>query len=319
MVKQTTINKVISISTLLIILSTVIFSYKQFEDYKETENEYSVIEISMTKQMDTFIKSILKENIRKAELVLGKNTNIIHERLLEEYGDNLHGFEDDINNPSADSPLSKILDNVLMEDYINKNTKENKPFVASMEKILWNRYMFIPSEHLLWDKFKEIHYNTNLAQKAIKALQDMNTKKYDFIFWEYNPSTISNHSMITEMDINNLLEVYHNEGIESLKSYELLAPIYITNEGDIFGTNDLNSLGEKIKNYKIIVVQRINVYDILEYYKSDLIFYQSEINKIQSEVIYNNERRAASIAQSILIIICIMIGSAYIQNKLNSK
>lgn len=319
MVKQTTVNKVISIATLLIILSTVIFSYKQFENYKETENEYSVIEESMTKQMDTFIKSILKENIRKAELVLGKNTNIIHERLLEEYGDNLQGFEDDISNPSADSPLSKILDNVLMEDYINKNTKENKPFVASMEKVLWNRYMSIPSEHLLWDKFKDIHYNTDLAQKAIEALQDMNTKKYDFIFWEYNSSTISDHNMITEMDINSLLEVYHNEGIESMKSYELLVPIYITNEGDIFGTDDLNSLGEKIKNYKIIVVQRVNVYDILEYYKSDLTFYQSEINKIQSEVVYNNERRASSIAQSILIIICIMIGSAYIQNKLNSK
>ena len=58
-------NKVLSIFTLLILLSTVLFSYKQFEDYKEAELEYAAIEKSMTTQMDTFIKGILKENIRK--------------------------------------------------------------------------------------------------------------------------------------------------------------------------------------------------------------------------------------------------------------
>ena len=66
MIKQSTVNKVLSIFTLLILLSTVLFSYKQFEDYKEAELEYVAIEKSMTTQMDTFIKGILKENIRKA-------------------------------------------------------------------------------------------------------------------------------------------------------------------------------------------------------------------------------------------------------------
>lgn len=319
MIKQSTVNKVLSIFTLLILLSTVLFSYKQFEDYKEAELEYVAIEKSMTTQMDTFIKGILKENIRKAELHLSKNTVDIQDMLLKEYGDDLQGFEEDINNPSADSSLSKILDEVLMNVYINKNTKDNKPFVASMEKVLWNRYMNIPSEHLLWDKFKDIHYNTILASKAIQALQDMNTKKYDFIFWEYTPTTIKNHDRIEDMDINKLLEVFHKEGLESLKSYEILVPIYITNDGDIFGTNDLNSLGEKIKNYKIMVVQRINIYDILDYYKSDLTFYESEIKKIELEVLDNSKNKASSIVEAIIFIICTMIGSAYVQNRLNSK
>ena len=317
--KKLTINKLVSIATLLILFSTVFYSYKQFEDYKSTEQDYCEIAESMQLQLNTYIKSLLTENVRKAELYLGQNTNIIHKRLLEEYGDDLDGFEEDINNPSTNSILNKILDDVLMDLYINEDSTSNKPFVASMNNIIWNRSMYIPQDNLLWENFTKLHYNIPLAKEAIQAIKDLNIQKNDFIFWEYVPSSISNHIMITNMELEELLNVYYNEGLDALKSYEILVPIYITKNGDVFGTNDINSLGEKIDNYKIIVIQRINVYDVLSYYKSDLTLFHSEINKIENELVTINAGRISSLIQSVMFILFVIIGSAFVQNKINSN
>lgn len=317
--KKLTINKLASIATLLILFSTVFYSYKQFEDYKSTEQDYSEIAKSMELQLNTYIKGILTENVRKTELYLGDNTNIIHKRLLQEYGDDLDGFEEDINNPSTNSILNKILDDVLMDLYINHDSPSNKPFVASMNNIIWNRSIQIPEKDLLWENFAKLHYNAPLAKEAIKAIKDLNVQKNDFIFWEYTPSALSDHMMITNMKLDNLLYVYKTEGVESLKSYEILVPVYITKNGDVFGTNDINSLGQKIDNYKIIVIQRINVYDALLHYKSDLTLFYSEINKIETELVSINARRISSLVQSMMFIIFVVIGSAFVQNKFSSK
>lgn len=319
MSKKLTINKLVSIATLLILFSTVFYSYKQFEDYKNTEQDYCKIAESMELQLNTYIKGILTENVRKTELYLGDNTNIIHKRLLQEYGDDLHGFEEDINNPTPNSILNKILDDVLMDLYINHDSLSNKPFVASMNNIIWNRSIHIPEDNLLWENFVKLHYNAPLAKEAIKAIKDLNVQKNDFIFWEYISNPTPNHTMVTTMKLDELLYVYKTEGFESLKSYEILVPVYITKNGDVFGTNDINSLGQKIDNYKIIVIQRINVYDALLHYKSDLTIFYSEINKIENELVAINARRVSSLIQSVMFIVFVTIGSAFVQNKISSK
>lgn len=322
MSKQASImTKLLSISTLVILIITILFSYKQFEDYKNSQESYMKIEESMKNQLHTYMRGVLTENIRKAELLTQTNTVIIHKLLLEGYGDNLDGLEYDILNPNPDSKLNKILDEVLMNTYINKDTNSNKPIVATMRNIVWNRSLTISSDELLlWDNFKNIHYNTILAQKAIEALQDMNKQKNDFIFWELNHNAdLNTTKMITTMDINELLDLYYEEGLDSLKGFELLVPVYITNSGDIFGTKDTNSIGEKINNYKIIVIQRVNVYDALIDYKSDLTYFNSEIKSVEMQVIFNDKHRISLLIQTIIFIFCLLIGSGILQKKLNSN
>lgn len=314
-------TKILSVSTLVILIITILFSYKQFEDYKTSEDSYMKIEDTMKTELFIYMRAILTENIKKAELLTETNTATIQKKLIEEYGDNLEGLENDIVNPSHDSRINKILDEVLMDVYINKNTDSNKPIVATMRNIIWNRSLPIESDKfLLWNNFKSIHYNTILAEKAIESLKDMNIGKNDFIFWElYHNDDLKNHRLLTTMDINELLDVYYNEGLDSLKGYELLVPVYITNTGDIFGTKDTNSLGERLNNYKIIIIQRINVYDALIDYKSDLTYFNSEIKAIQTQVIYNDKHRISLLIQTIIFIFCLLIGSGILQKKLNSN
>lgn len=313
-------TKLLSVSTLVILTVTILFSYTQYEDYMRSEESYAQIEETMKSELNIFIKAILSENIKKAELITENNTIEIHKKLLEKYGDNLDGLENDIITPNPDSVLNKILDDVLMEVYINDNTNSNKPIVATMRNIIWNRSLPIDSEELLlWDNFKNTHYNVELAEEAINSIKNMNIQKNDFIFWEIHSSNVKNHKLISNMNIENLIDIYYEEGLESLKGYELLVPVYITNSGDIFGTKDTNSIGEKINNYKIIVIQRLNVYDILIDYKSDLTYFNSEIKAIETQVLYNNNHRISLLIQTVIFLICLLIGSCILQKKLNSN
>lgn len=313
-------TKLLSITTLVILTITILFSYKQYEDYMTSMESYETIESGMKEELYLYIKGILRENIKKAELLTAVNTSVIHHKLVETYGNNLDGLEQDLNQPNPNSQINKILDEVLIDTYINDNTDSNRPIVATMRNIIWNRSIHIKSDdYLLWEKFKNAYFNTTLNAKAIDALKNMNNDKYDFIFWELYSNSISTHLMLSEMNIDKMIDVYYNEGLESLKAYELLVPVYITNTGDIFGTKDTNSIGEKINNYKIMVIQRINVYDALIDYKSDLTYFNSEIKAIETEILYSDKQRVSLLIQTIIFIICLLIGSAILQRKLNSN
>ena len=313
-------TKILSISTLVILIITILFSYKQYDDYMTSAENYMNIESSMKEQLSLYIKSVLKENVEKAEVLTEANTTTIHKRLLEAYHDNLDELEYDIKNPNPESKINNILDDVLMNVFINNNTESNRPIVATMDNIIWNRSMNISdNKQLKWENFTNIHFNTILASKAIESLRDMNREKYDFIFWEFYNNNIAGHLMLTDVNIDKLIDIYYEEGLDSLKGYELLVPVYITNTGDIFGTKDTNSIGEKINNYKIMVIQRVNVYDALIDHKSDLTYFNSEIKAIQTQVNYNDAHKISLLVQTFIFILCLLIGSAILQKKLNSN
>ena len=73
---------------------------------------------------------------------------------------------------------------------------------------------------------------------------------------------------IKEATYNTLEEVYVNEGIDGLRNYQFLVPVYITDTGDIFGQADTVQ-GIKVDNHKFIVIQTFNLYDQLISYKPD--------------------------------------------------
>lgn len=314
--------KVISICTLVLLFFIVFFTYRQYDDYKTSELKYTKIEQSMEEQFNMYIQDILKENQKKAEMNIGVYTNIIHEQMLKEYGNNLENLENDITNPYINSRLTKILDNSLTKVYINEDNQFNKPFVASMENILWDRTLgYTPDDKssIGWEEFGNKQFNTKLAKLAIESLQSMNVEKHDFIFWEAINNSNPEHKKIDNMDFDELFRVFRKEGIETFKSYEILVPMYITKDGDIFGTKDINSLGHKIKNYKIIIIQRMNVYDALKPYEGNITYFQSEISKIENEIELNNKYRATLMVKAAISAVFTIIASGCLQNKINKE
>ena len=313
--------KIISLCTLFLLSGFILFGYTQYDDYQNLSEKYEESYKTTTKQVDIYIKSILLENQKKAEVSIQFYTNIVHKELLKAYNNNLDDLEKDIVNPKENSKLVKIIDNTLNEVYINENTIYNKPFVASLNNIIWNRvlpYDYDDDNNVIsWNEFANKHYNPELSKKAIASIKNMNSDKNEFIFWEAIKNNHSKHKIIKNMDINEVLKVYNDEGIDTLKSYELLIPVYITKDGDIFGTKDVDNKGHKIENYKIIAIQRVNVYDALVPYLPEISFFENELLNIKNESNNMMNRKAFNMTISAILSVITLVGSAYLQNKFN--
>lgn len=313
--------KIISLCTLFLLSGFILFGYTQYDDYQNMSEKYEESYKSTTKQMDIYIESILLENQKKAELSIEFYTNIVHQKLLEAYDNNLDALERDINNPTENTKIVKIIDNVLSDVYVNDDTVYNKPFVASLNNIIWNRvlpYDYGNNDDVVsWEQFANKHYNPELSKKAIEALRNMNADKNEFIFWEAIKNNNPEHKIIKNMDISEVLKVCNKEGVEALKSYELLIPVYITKNGDIFGTRDVDNKGHKIENYKIIAIQRVNVYDALVPYLPGISFFENELSNIKTESDNMMNRKAFNMAASAILSVITLVGSAYLQNKFN--
>lgn len=313
--------KIISICTLFLLSGFILFGYSQYEDYQLMSEKYESMYSTMDKQLGIYIESVLRENQEKAEVNIDFYTNIVHKKLLEGYNNDLDALERDINNPTKDSKLVKILDNTLGDIYVNENTIYNKPFATSLNNIIWNRVLpynyNTDNKVITWEEFSNKHYNPELSKIAIKALKDMNTDKHKFIFWEALRNINPEHKLIKNMDINDVLDICNKEGIESLKSYEILIPAYITKNGDIFGTKDVNNMGHKIENYKIIIIQRINIYDALVPYLPEISFFKNELSNLETESVDMMNQKAFNMTTCMIMSVITLVGSAYLQKKFN--
>lgn len=314
-------NKILSICTLIIILCIVLFSYKQFFDYKDSITSYNEIYQGMNMELNKYIESLIVENEKKVEHGMNIYANNIHKEILKAYGEELNGLEEDIEHPTPNSKLTKILDSTLYDTFVNKDNNDNRPFVTSMNDILWNRSLgYIPNNKsvISWEDFVNMHSNKKIANQAMNAIKNVNYGK-KIIFWEFINNMDKNHKCVEDMDIRDLIKIYHEKGIEGFKSYEILVPMYITRDGDIFGTKDVNSMGFKIKNYKIILVQRLNVFDILEPYLYNIEYYKNELKSIKNDTKYQQNEKIYIMTQSTIIIIFVIVGSGLLQNRLSSK
>lgn len=304
-------HKQISIISLIITIIVLLFSYLQFDDYRNNITNYNEIANSIRIEEENYIKTVLNEETKLTEKSLNLVLEQIQHKLALYYGEDLEDLDEDIDNPTPDSMLTKVFNETLGNFYINQDTAVNRPIVLSMKCLLWGNslsYDKAPNEVLSVETLLELQGNSELDREAIKTILKNDNTKY--IFWENR-----NHGDLKSMDIDKLINIYFEEGINSMKNYELLVPVYITKDGDIFGVKDTDGLGHKIDNYKMIIVQRINIYDLLKEYSNELAHYNSIIERIHDKAGVNIKDKSRSLIMNTCIISLVLFGSAYLQNK----
>lgn len=313
--------KVVSISTLIILCTFILFGYLQFEEYHNMTKNFESIKQSVDEGFEMYIETVLVENQKKAEISTGLYTDIINKEILNEYEGNLDELIKDIENPKDDTKLVEIIENNLSDVFINDSSNHNRPIVATQKHIIWNRVISYDyknfDDNVSWDDFINNHYNPKLSKLAVDAIIDMNSSKNKIIFWEALGNNNPEHKIIDNMDISEIIDVYKKEGLSALKSYEILVPKYITEDGDIFGNKDTDSSGRKVDTNKIIVIQRINVFDALKQHKSELAVYENEIEKINMSYDDMSRNKLSNMITCTILSILTLISSAYIQRKLN--
>ena len=107
------------------------------------------------------------------------------------------------------------------------------------------------------------HYNPELG---FASLENIILKKSDsLVFYEPNYPISNEHQIVKYPSMDQLRQVFYKEGLDGLKNYTFLVPVYITDDGDLFGNPDISNDGKVNMTHKIIVVQRFNVYDIIKH------------------------------------------------------
>lgn len=162
------------------------------------------------------------------------------------------------------SDLDELISLVVSDKmYLNGvENNRNSVFVTTNKDIIFNPdYDSITNnnkdKYETWEEFINTNYNKDLANNAYHELATMPDS---YIFIEPYRSDFNDHIYYRKVDIHTLRSVYEKEGIEGLKNYQLLVPAYIKNTKDIFDSPEI-SVGVKQDTYRLIVIQRCNIYD----------------------------------------------------------
>lgn len=317
------LKDLLGVIILIIVTSSALFAYTKFEGYKTTEVILTNQQDTLKDNLNIYMEGVIKESVDKLSLLTDYRTELIHQDILSKYGNNFDLLKHDINYPSDNSLLSKILDSHLKDVWINKDNNSNKVFVISDNNIIWNKSLPIVSDsdesYITVDELIDYIFNSNLGQISLDSIRDGNITKNKIIFWEAIQSNDNNHSIIDNMDIKELLNIYSNEGIEGLKSYEILVTGYITKNGDIFGEDDINSLGHKIDNSKIMIIQRVNLYDILYNHIGEINKLQQQIDDLNIIMETNDNKIIKYLMILLSVTISILIIAMYIERKCDNN
>lgn len=212
--------------------------------------------------------SLIYGTIREASLAAQSNSYYVSTKIVndihKEYP-NLEELKHDLDKDMySETKLPQIILKNIDDKYLfNIRNNNNGIFVITNNGIAVDMNLDgIDTVYRSFDDEVSRHFNYKLAYQAFERL--INHKDYNIIYYEIEgPENIEEHEIIVSPSYDALFDVYTKEGINGLKGYDVLVPTYITDDGDIFGTPDINEHGMRIKNHKLIVVQRFNVYDVL--------------------------------------------------------
>lgn len=246
----------------------------------QTSNLANKIEYQINEEFD----------MEQLEQALNSGDKETQEKLYKIFRDNIEGvYLDDAVKNNRNSLIvlegyDTIIEDKLVEPIARANNDE-----FSRETHHFNDYC-------------QKSFNKPLFKSAINKLRSHSTNQLIALepFNYLSDKQTEDHEMITEMSYKNLKSVYVKEGIDGLRNYQFLVPIYITDTGDIFGNDDIVG-GIPQDTHKFILIQTFNIYDQLLSIKPDYS---------DTQYVENINQRYDSILNMIYlcgIIICIVI------------
>ena len=261
---------VLALFPVTIMLALIFYSYSSIQD-ERSRASHEVQQIDARKW--DMIENIIEENEQKARIQADGVKVKIMSDLLTVYDGRMNILHDDLA-AKSNSPAFKILNNDISGIYLNKDSENNRIFVANKTGILADRgYVSSTKRSRDWDAEIKSKLNSELASKAVSMIL---TKNKEMIYWKHDLIQNDNNSG-TESDpsMEALKRAYANFGLDGLKNYNILVPVYITNDGDIFDIPDVDLHGKGNNNDKIIVIQEFSIYDAVQNHKDDLERYDT--------------------------------------------
>lgn len=267
-IKAVRLMLVLAIFPLIFIIGLTASTYNDIEEIR-MHKIYDIQQFEDRKW--DMIENIIEENEQKAKINANGVKQKITSDLLVAYSGRLLELHQDLL-VKGDSLAYKIMNDDIKDVYLNAQNENNRVYVANRTGILADRgYRSSEKSSRDWDVEVKSKLNSELASKAVSMIL---TKDNEMIYWKPDTAKEDNNSN-TDPSMAALKSVYRNYGIDGLKNYDILVPVYITNDGDIFGIADVDLHGKKVDNDKIIVIQEFSIYDAVMLHKDDIERYDA--------------------------------------------
>lgn len=198
---------------------------------------------------------------------------------------NLDELKYDMDNGEINEEMYETIESVIEGRSMNNiDNYRNGIIVMTQNGILedfnYERVSSIKDRSLrTWDVEIDAAYNQELEKEAINRLLNHSNA---LIATETINRLGMDHIKISTLSYESLREIFLKEGIEGFKNYQFMSPAYITENGDIFGQDDIVQ-GIKQPNHKIIIVQEFNLYDQLKHMNSELFEMDDHILYIKKD------------------------------------
>ena len=275
---------VIALIPIIAIGSTIYQAYNDLEESK-TNLKRTMAEIHQTEW--TSIRTIVDENIAKAQLQADTTKGELRRKLLMHYGNNLDQLRHDLR-VNESNKAHGVLQEVTSYKFLNKMNDDNRIILADEHRIIADsRLSASLKPNRTWEEEANSRMNPVLYKDSVEK-----------ILHQQVPYAIIESSLYTKSHVGDAMETsdfnvikseYLKYGVGALKSYNIIVPSYLTDHGDIFGVPD--------------IIQEFNLFDSILPYNSLFEQYNSAKNSCKDI----HDRRVSEIITRLILNLSIMI------------
>ena len=255
-------------------------TFVMFNILVKTTKDFQVSNISILKdaKFDSIMEAIKQISEDAHEYLIPLSENFMEE--IKESCD-MEQLEKDLNRGVINEEFQNLLKSYSYKKYFsNLENDKNDIFIATHDKIIADFSHDTTYEKITRRWKDEIDSFANPIS-ARNALNKLYIQDDSIIIWERFEHDNENHRYDKNITTESMRRIYHKEGLEGLKNYQILVPVYITVDGDIFGRPDIKN-GIRVENNKIIIIQEFNILEQLEAQYPNIIS-EKDIEAIKDE------------------------------------
>lgn len=241
--------------------------------------------------------------------------------ILREYSSDLDKLKEEFDNKEFDKRLYDLFKSELQYDSVSQNQSfSDQPFTyilgfrQNLLAVFSNTNKDGLATSMTWKEYFSNSANSDLTDKLIDAIVNKNLSGNILL---YQTGTFPNMSSIPNLnhDMETLKFIYNTYGLEGFKNFDFVNVSYITEYGDIFGSDDYLYL-ESVLNHKMIVVKTSNVYNtIIEELEPQIEQIRLNSDIVVSQISDNIARKSLEFITITLCLVMLIIFSSVIYNK----
>ena len=288
----------ITLIPIIVIGTTIYQTYNELEQTKYSLRKV-MTEIHQTEWAS--IKAIIDENTAKAQLQANTTKGELSNKLFINYGNNLEQLRHDLR-VNEHNKAHEILQEVTSYKFLNKKNEDNRIILADERGIIADSSLSASLKaNRTWEEESNNRLNPILYKDSVEKILH---QKASYAIIE---STFYERTHIGEpmkiLDIDDIKTMYLENGMDVLKSYNIIVPSYLTDHGDIFGVPDINPDGTHNNNHKITIIQEFNLYDSIFPY-SNLLDQYTSVRNVCKEI---HDRHVSDLINRLILNLAIMV------------